>query len=222
VRVVIFGASGMVGQGALLECLRDDRVERVLVVTRSPIAQSHAKLDELVHRDFQDFSTVADRLTGFDVCFFCLGVASAGMSEDAYRKITRDIPVAAGRVLAGRNPAMTFVFVSGAGSDATERGRVMWARVKGEAENAVRALPFRACYVFRPAFIQPLDGIRSRTRLYSILYSVTRPLLPLLRRLLPRYVLTTRQLGRAMLVAARDGAPKPVLESADIAAIAPA
>lgn len=209
----------MVGQGVLRECLRDDDVDAVLAVVRSSTGQRHAKLQEIVHADFSDFSAIADRLSGSDACFFCLGVSSAGMAEAEYRRVTFDITLAAAKALVDRNPAMTFVYVSGAGTDSTERGRTMWARVKGETENAVLALPFRAAYMFRPAFIQPGPGIVSKTRSYRILYAVFGPLIPLLRELFPRFVTTTEEVGRAMLEVAKHGAPKRVIENADIIAL---
>lgn len=210
----------MVGQGVLRECLLDDGVQSVLAVGRRNTGQRHAKLRDLVVQDLTDFSGLEDELTGHDACFFCLGAASSGMTEEAYRKVTCDIPLAAARTLAARNPGMTFIHVSGAGADSSQRGRIMWARVKGEAENALLRLPFKAVYVFRPAFIQPRHGIRSRTRLYRAFYAVAGPLFPLWKALFPRYVTTTEAVGRAMIAAARRGAPKAVLENADINALA--
>jgi uncharacterized protein YbjT (DUF2867 family) len=215
-RVVLFGATGMVGQGALRECLIDPDVDAVLSVGRSATGQQHAKLRELVHRDFLDFSPAASELTGFDACFYCLGASSAGMKEDDYRRVTHDFTIAAAQVLARLNPGMTFVFVSGAGTDSSERGRTMWARVKGQTENALLRMPFRAAYVLRPAVIVPQHGIRSRTALYRIPYMLMAPLLPLLETAFPKYVTTTERLGRAMIRVAKKGAPKAVLESADI------
>ncbi len=215
-KVVLFGATGMVGQGVLRECLLDDGVETVLSVGRRASGQSDPKLRDLAVADLTDFSAVEGELTGFDACFYCLGVSSAGLSEAQYRHVTYEMPVAAARVLSRLNPGMTFVHVSGAGADSTGRRRTMWARVKGEAENALLAMPFEAVYVFRPAFIQPLHGIRSRTAVYRVLYAALRPVYPLLRAAFPRYVTTTEQVGRAMLGAARRGAPKRVLENHDI------
>lgn len=215
-KVILFGASGMVGQGVLRECLLDPDVNSVVSVGRSATGKSHPKLREVVRADLLDYSALEPELAGFDACFFCLGVSSAGMSEAEYRKVTYNITMAAATTLARLNPGMTFVFVSGAGTDSSERGRVMWARVKGEAENAVLRLPFKGAYVFRPAAIQPLHGITSRTTLYRAMYAVTSPVLPLLRALLPKYVTTTEQVGRAMLRVARNGATKRVLENDDI------
>ena len=215
-KVVIFGASGMVGQGALLECLRDTDIERVLVIGRSAIEQKHAKLREVLVEDLFDVASYANELTGLDACFFCLGVSSTGMSEDAYRRLTYELTVAIGQELAARSPALCFVFVSGASTDSTEQGRTMWARVKGAAENALLRMPFRSAFMFRPGVIQPLDGIRSKTRAYRIGYVVMAPVLPLLRWAFPNSVLTTREIGQAMLAVARKGWPQPVLEAKDI------
>ncbi len=217
-RVILFGASGMVGQGVLRECLRDPGVERVLSIVRAPTGMSDPKLEELVLSDFYDYESL--RLGGYDACFFCLGVSAAGMSEVEYRRVTYDLTLAAARALVGLNPQMTFVYVSGAGTDATERGRTMWARVKGATENALAELGFRATYMFRPGLIQPLHGIRSRTRLYRVVYSVVGPLMPLLDKLAPRTVTTTERVGRAMIAVARHGSDKRVLENADINALA--
>jgi uncharacterized protein YbjT (DUF2867 family) len=218
-RVVLFGATGMVGQGVLRECLLDPDVESVLSVGRTATGQSHVKLRELVHRDFLDFSPIESELSGFDACFFCLGVSSAGMKEDDYRRITYDFTMAAARTLARLNPDMTFVYVSGMGTDSSERGRTMWARVKGKTENELLGLPFKAAYMFRPGLIVPLDGIKSKTRLYRAFYAGMAPLLPLLNAAFPKYVTTTAQVGRAMIKVARQGAAKPVLENSDINAI---
>ncbi len=215
-KVILFGATGMVGQGVLRECLLDPGVEHVLSVGRSATGQQHPKLKELVQADLMDLSRVEDTLTGYDACFFCLGVSAAGMSEQDYRRITYDLTLAAARTLSSRNPGMTFIYVSGMGTDSTEKGRAMWARVKGETENALLRLPFKAAYMFRPGFILPLHGVRSRTRLYRATYAVMRPLGPMLRALFPRHVMTTEQLGRAMLEAVRRGAPKHVLEAPDL------
>jgi uncharacterized protein YbjT (DUF2867 family) len=215
-KVILFGATGMVGQGVLRECLLDPQVERVLAVVRAPVERQHDKLRVLVHRDFTDFSAVEGELAGYDACFFCLGVSSVGMSEEAYRKVTYDITLAAARALAARNPGMTFVFVSGGGTDSSERGRSMWARVKGMTENALLAMPFKGRYMFRPGYIQPRHGIVSRTRSYRVIYAILGPFYPLLKALFPKYVTTTEQLGRAMLAVAKRGAGQAVLENRDI------
>ncbi len=215
-KVIVFGASGMIGQGVVRECLLDPEVEDVLSVARSSSGQQRSKFRELVHKDFFDFSPIEKEMTGFDACLFCLGVSSVGMSEEDYRRITFGITLAAAGTLVKLNPQMTFIYISGAGTDSTERGRTMWARVKGQTENALLKLPFKAAYMFRPALIVPLHGIKSKTLAYRISYALMRPLLPLMNILIPRYVTTTEKLGRAMLKAAKRGAPKTVLEVPDI------
>lgn len=217
--VILFGATGMIGQGVLRECLRDPRVDSVLIVGRTPTGSRHEKVRELIHHDFQDFSAVAQEFGGLDACFFCLGVSAAGMSEADYRRVTYDVTMAAAGPLAARNPAMTFVYVSGAGTDSSERGRSMWARVKGRTENALLALPFRA-YAFRPGYIQPMHGVRSKTGWYRAMYAVTTPLYPLARRLAPGQVTTTEAVGRAMISVARQGWDERVLTVRDINAAA--
>lgn len=218
-RIVLFGATGMVGSGVLLECLDDARVESLLVVGRSSCGMAHPKLREIVHGDFFDFSAIERELTGHDACFFCLGVSATGLSEDEYHRLTFDLTIAAARVLAERNPTLRFCYVSGAGTDSSERGRFMWARVKGKTENHLLEMPFKAAYMFRPAFIQPLKGVRSKTKVYQVLYAVTGPIFPLLRRVLPRFVTTTEAVGRAMIEVAAAGYPKPILENRDINAL---
>lgn len=214
--VVLFGATGMIGQGVLRECLLDPDVKQILSIVRTPSGQHNAKLRELVHADFLNYSPVEAELTGFDACFFCLGVTSAGMSEAQYTQVTHDFALAAATTLVKLNPSMTFIYVSGSGTDGTERGRSMWARVKGRTENDILKLPFKAAYMFRPGFIQPLHGIVSKTKLYRVFYTVLTPILPAVRSLFPRQILTTEQIGRAMLLIAKNGFPRPVLESVDI------
>ena len=211
----------MVGQGVLRECLQDAGVEHVQTVGRTATGVRDPKLREIVHADLTSYASIEPQLSGFDACFFCLGVSSAGMREADYARVTYDITLAAAQTLVRLNPGMTFVYVSGAGTDSSERGRMMWARVKGKTENALLRLPFKAAYMFRPGAIQPRHGVRSKTAVYRILYSLTAPLLPLLRRMFPGLILTTDQLGRAMLAVARNGSPNKVLESRDISALAP-
>jgi uncharacterized protein YbjT (DUF2867 family) len=218
-RVVLFGATGMIGQGVLRECLLDETVTQVLTVGRTPTGQQHPKLREVTHADLADLTPIQSDLRGYDACFFCLGVSSAGMSEDAYRRITYDYTMAAARVFAAQDPDATFVYVSGAGTDSTEKGRTMWARVKGKTENDVLSL-LRGAYMFRPGYIQPMHGIRSRTRLYRMVYVVTVPLYPVLRRLFPKSITTTESIGRAMINVAAKGAPTRVLDPSDINAAA--
>jgi uncharacterized protein YbjT (DUF2867 family) len=215
-KVILFGATGMVGQGVLRECLIDPGIESVLAVGRSRTGQRHAKLREIVHDNFFDFSAIGSRLAGYDACFFCLGVSSVGMDEERYRHLTYDITMAAATTLAKLNPDMVFTYVTGRSTDSSERGSQMWARVKGKTENDLLKLPFKAAYMFRPAGIQPLHGVRSKTPWVQAIYVVTAPLLSYLNRVAPKYMTTSEQLGRAMIKVARDGYPRPVLESEDI------
>jgi len=214
--VVLFGATGMVGQGVLRECLLDRDVKRVLSIGRQVTGRTDPKLREIVRADLFRFDDIESDLSGYDACFFCLGVASAGKTEEEYRRITHDIAVAAATTLVKVNPRMTFVFVSGAGTDSSEKGRTMWARVKGSTENALLRMPFKAAYMFRPAFIQPMHGETSKTFLYRTFYIIARPVIPMLRLLFPRYFTTTEQIGRAMITAVRNGAPKAILDTDDI------
>jgi uncharacterized protein YbjT (DUF2867 family) len=218
-KVLIFGASGMVGRGVLLECLRDPDVELVITLGRTVTGIRDGKLREIEHRDLLNYAGMEESLTGFDACFFCLGIASAGMKEADYERVTYGFTVAAAEMLSRLNPGMTFIFVSGSGTDSSEKGRVMWARVKGRTENALLKLPLQA-YMFRPGFIEPLDGIQSKTPMYRKFYTVLGPLFPLLRRMFPNQVLSTRQLGQAMLNVTRREYGKRVLEARDIRAAA--
>jgi uncharacterized protein YbjT (DUF2867 family) len=216
-KVIVFGATGMVGQGVLRECLLDPEVGEVLVVGRTGSGQQHGKLREIIHSDFTDFTGVEAQFAGYDACFFSLGISSAGVSEGDYRRVTYDFTLAAATAMVRVNPEMTFVYVSGAGTDSSESGRTMWARVKGKTENDLLALPLRS-YMMRPGVIVPQDGARSRTRLYAVMYTLMRPLYPLLLRL-PALATSTRDLGRAMLVLAKRGATRRVLETRDINAL---
>ena len=218
-KVILFGATGMVGQGVLRECLLDADVESVLSVGRRPTGQTHAKLHELQHDDFMDYSAIEAQLRGYDACLFCLGVSSVGMDAERYRHLTYDITLAAAKTLVRLNPGMVFTYVTGRSTDSTERGPVRWARVKGKTENDLLKLPFKAAYMFRPAGIQPLHGVRSRTAWIQAIYVVAAPLLSYLARTSPKFMTTSEQLGRAMIKVARNGYPKPVLESEDINAI---
>jgi uncharacterized protein YbjT (DUF2867 family) len=214
-KIVLFGASGMVGQGVLRECLRDPEVSEVLSIGRSALGISHPKLREVLRPDPSDLGSLERELASFDACFFCLGVSAAGLPEQAYSRLTYDLTLSVARTLARVHPGMAFTYVSGAGTDGTGHGRVMWARVKGRTENGILALPLAAT-MLRPAIIVPMHGERSKTPAYRLFYTLAGPLLPLLARLWPGSVTTTEHVGRAMLAAARGKAPKPVLESADL------
>ncbi|QYY33975.1 NAD(P)H-binding protein (plasmid) [Cupriavidus pinatubonensis] len=215
-KVIIFGASGMVGQGVLRECLQAPDVQAVLVVGRSRLSLDHPKLRQLVQADLFDYSGVEDQLAGYDACFFSLGVSTSETDEAGFVRINHDLPLAAGRALVRRNPDMLFVYVSGGGTDTTEQGPVMWARVKGKTENSLRRLGFRGVYLFRPGFIVPMHGERSRTRMLRLLYIWFGWAFALLRRLMPGTILDTERMGQAMLEAARHGDGTHIAESAEI------
>lgn len=215
-KVILFGATGMVGQGTLRECLLDPEVKEVLVVGRTPLGRTHAKIREIVQKDLYDLAPIASQLSGYDACFFCLGVSSAGMNEADYTRVTHDLTIAVARVLARENPQMVFLYVSGTGTDSTEHGRSMWARVKGRTENELLRLPFRAAYMLRPGYIQPMHGVKSKTPLYRSFYVVLSWLYPVIRMAARKYVITTEDLGRAMTKIAKSGAPKQILENSDI------
>jgi uncharacterized protein YbjT (DUF2867 family) len=215
-KAILFGATGMVGQGVLQECLAHPDVETVLVVGRSACAVSHPKLQEVVHRDLYDYSSIEGDLKGYDACYFCLGVSSAGMSEADYSRVTYDLTLAAAKTLARLNPNMTFCYVSGAGTDSTEQGRSMWARVKGRTENALLRSGFKAAYMFRPGYIQPMKGIKSRTPAYRVIYAILGPLFPIWKTLFPNFVTTTEKVGLAMIHVAQRGYERPFLENRDI------
>jgi uncharacterized protein YbjT (DUF2867 family) len=216
VKVILLGATGMVGQGALRECLLDPEVESVLTIGRRATAQQHERLHEIVLTDLFDLSSAEAKVSGYDACFFCLGVSSVGMKEEAYRHLTYDLTIAVATTLLRLSPGMTFIYVSGANTDSSEHGRAMWARVKDKIENALLRMAFKAAYMFRPGYIEPLHGIRTKTRWYGAAYAVMAPLYPVWKLLFPKYVTTTECLGRAMLNVAKRGAPKSVLENQDI------
>ena len=218
--VLLFGATGMVGQGVLSECLLDPSVQSVVTIGRSATGQQNSKLREVVHPDLWNYATIESDLRNFDACFFCLGVGSAGMAEKDYEHVTYGITIAAAETLSRLNPKMVFIYVSGTGTDSSEKGRMMWARVKGKTENALLRLPFAAAYMFRPGFIEPAHGEISRNKLYRVLFTIAKPLLPLLRRVFPNQILTTQQIARAMLNLVTHPYPKHILEIPDIRAAA--
>jgi uncharacterized protein YbjT (DUF2867 family) len=213
-KVFLFGATGMVGQAVLRECLRDDGVEGVLVLGRTSTGRMHPKLRELIRKDLFDFGAANADLQGYDACFFCLGVSATGMSEADYTRITYDLTVGWAQTLAGINPAMTFIYVSGAGTG----GKAMWAQVKGRTEDALLAL-FPSAYMFRLGALRAIHGEVSKTRWTRIAYAVFRPLLPLVRAIAPGAIISTEELGRAMIRVATRGAPKRVLENRDLRAL---
>lgn len=219
IKVLLFGASGMLGTAVLRECLADPQVARVVTIGRSASTLHSAKFEEVIHADFANYDSIEGSLRDFDACFFCLGISSAGLSEEQYRRVTYGYTLAAANTLSRLNPGMIFVYVSGAGTDSSGNGRVMWARVKGQTENALLALPFAAAYMLRPGIIQPLHGIKSKTRSYRVFYSLSAFLLPLLRAVFPNHVLSTTQIGGAILNLAKHGYAKRILETPDICAV---
>jgi nucleoside-diphosphate-sugar epimerase len=215
IKALLTGATGMVGEGVLLECLRNPNVEHVLVLGRKSSGVRHAKVTELLVPDLANLSAVESQLMGYDACFFCAGISSVGVSKAEYERITHDMTLAVGETLARLNPDLTFIYVSGAGTDSTEKASSHWARVKGRTENELLALPFRRAYMFRPGFMRPQDGQKNVPKLMGVIDV----LYPIVRRLAPKLACTLREVARAMIAAARDGAPKPVLEVLDIVAL---
>lgn len=212
---IVFGATGMVGEGVLHVALNHPDVESVLVVGRRPCNVQHPKLNEIVHRDLFDFSSIESRLQGYNACYFCLGTTSIGKNEQEYTRTTYDLTMSAARTLSRLNPEMTFCYISGEGTDSTERGRLMWARVKGKTENDLRRLPFKAVYNFRPGFIKPIRGMKNTL-------SFAKPLLylyPMFKLLLPSHGCTLEEIGHAMIKVTMDGYAKHVLENNDISSM---
>ena len=220
--VVIFGATGMVGQGVLLECIRSSAVSSITTITRRSLASrpdwASPKVRQVVVKDVTAFESAlgSDARSTFDACFFCLGVTSAGMGEQEYTKVTRDLTLAVAERLGRTSKGLSFIYLSGAGSDSSERGSVMWARIRGQTENAVLAMPSLSAYVMRPALIQPLDGLRSTIGWYNVLYTVLSPVLRTMAAIAPSAATTTRNIGRAMITVARDGSQHKVLHSKEI------
>ena len=216
IKAIVFGATGMVGEGVLHVCLNHPDVESVLVIGRRSCGVSHPKLQELIHHDFFDFTAIENRLQGYNACYFCLGVTSVGKKEAEYTRLTYDLTMAAAQTLSRRNRDMTFCYVSGEGTDSSEQGRLMWARVKGRTENDLRKLPFKSAYAFRPGFIKPIKGLRNAYGASKVLGAIY----PLLKALVPNHVCTLGDLGLAMINVTLAGFPKPALENRDIDQIA--
>jgi hypothetical protein len=210
----------MVGKGVLLECLDSPDVEAVLVINRQPLGMQHPKLTEIIHKDFYDLSGIRQELQGYNACFFCLGISSVGLSDTAYEKITYTLTMHFATTLLALNPDMTFCYVSGTGTASDEQSRLAWANIKGKTENAIRALPFKASYMFRPGVIQPLRGVKAKSGLVNFLYLALSPVLYLLKTLSPSTITTSVRIGQAMINAVLNGYAKPILENGDINALA--
>ncbi|WP_042166423.1 NAD-dependent epimerase/dehydratase family protein [Paenibacillus gorillae] len=215
-KIILTGATGMVGEGVLHECLRSSEVQEVLVIGRKPSGTIHPKLKEITHADFLDLSSIADQLAPYDACFFCLGVSSVGMNEQSYSKVTYDLTLHMAEILADRNPGMVFCYVSASGADSTEQGRSMWARIKGRTENALLRLPFKGAYMFRPAYIHPTKGLHNAHRFYAAITW----LYPIVRRVMPQYTITLEEIGLAMIHSVTKGYPSAIMESKDMAKLA--
>jgi uncharacterized protein YbjT (DUF2867 family) len=214
-KVIITGSTGMVGKGVLLECIDSNEVDSILVINRHPLEASYPKVKEIIHKDFFNWNSIRDELMGYNACLFCLGVSSVGMNEADYRHLTYDLTLGFAKEVLAVNPDMTFCYVSGAGTDSSEKGRLMWARVKGKTENDLLALGFRDAYMFRPGYIQPKRDIKSKVNTVNVLYAVFSPFYFLLKKL-PKYVTNTSTLGKAMIAVASVGNEKIILESKDI------
>jgi hypothetical protein len=216
ISVIITGSTGMVGEGVLNECLHHPQVEKVLIINRKPGGFDHPKLSEIIHGDFHNLTPIESQLGGYNACFFCLGISSVGMSETDYHHTTHDLTLNFARTLLKHNKDLTFCYVSGAGTDSTEKGRSMWARVKGKTENSLIRMPFKRAFAFRPGFMEPTKGLKNTLKLYKYFSWLT----PLLRLVAPSYICTLREVGRAMINATIVGYEKPVLEVRDIVVLA--
>ena len=219
-KVIITGATGMVGKGVLLECLDHEKVEKVLVIGRNPVDVSHPKLEQLLHKDFSDFSTAKTKLSGYNACFLCMGISSAGMKENDFKKITYDYTLALARELFSLNPEMTITYVSGEGTDSSEKGKAMWARVKGKTENDLIKLGFKQSFMFRPGVIIPERGIKSKTKSYQFIYDYFLWLVRLFKTVAPTAVVSTTQIGKAMINAALYGYNVVIVKPKDIIQLA--
>ena len=215
-KVILTGATGMIGKGVLLECLDHEEIGEVLTIVRNPVKLKHPKLKERIHKDFTDFSTIENLLSGYDACFFCLGISSAGLKEEQYKKITYDFTLALARSLFKVNPQMTFNYISGEGTDSSEKGRMMWARVKGKTENDLLKMGFKQAFMFRPGLIIPKRGIKSRTKSYRFMYTYFMWLVKIIKAIAPNAVVDTTQIGQAMINTLLKGYSKNILTSKDI------
>jgi uncharacterized protein YbjT (DUF2867 family) len=218
-KAIVLGSTGMVGKAVLLECLDDNRITKVVVINRRSLNMRHEKLVEVIHDDFYDISPLKDQLAGYDACFFCLGISSVGMSEEKYRRVTYDLTLSFATTYVSANPAAVFCYVSGTGTDSSEHGKLMWARVKGKTENDLLKIGFRDAYMFRPGYIQPLKGVRARSAVVNVLYFVLTPLYYILKAA-GSSVTDSVSLGKAMICAAINGYSKKIIEPKDINVLA--
>ena len=212
INVIITGSTGMVGEGVLHVCLNNSNIESVLVINRKPCGVNHPKLKEINHKDFMDLSSIEDKLIGYSACYFCAGISSVGKSEDEYRKITYDLTLNVAKTLVRLSPEMVFTYVSGTGTDSSEKGKTMWARIKGKTENDLLKLPFKDAYMYRPGYIQPIKGMKNTYKIYKVIS----PLYPLFETLFPKYVISLQELGNSMISVTMKGYEKKILENADI------
>jgi hypothetical protein len=212
IRAIITGVTGMVGEGVLHEALLHPDVEKVLVINRRTCGMTHPKLTEILHTDFLYLSPIENQMKGYNACFFCLGVSSVGMNEEKYFSLTYTLTMNTAEILSNQNPEMTFCYISGAGTDSTENGRLNWARVKGKTENDLMKLPFKKVFAFRPGFLQPTKGLKNVHRFYGVFVL----LYPVFRFLMPKYVTTLKELGQAMINSVLLGYDKSVIEVKDI------
>jgi uncharacterized protein YbjT (DUF2867 family) len=217
-KIILYGGTGMIGEGALIECLEDPTVEKVLAIVRKPTGHQHEKLEELTLPDFLDYSRFMDKIAGYDACIYALGISAMGMSEGDYRRVTHDFTVAAGKALLEANPGMRMCFISGSGTSL--QSRQMWARVKGEAEQALLDMPFSSAHMFRPAGIMPKKGVKIRIRAYKIAYALMGWSAPIFNALSKGSFTDTEQLGKALIKVAKEGPPKKILEAKDIIEVA--
>lgn len=215
-KVIITGATGMVGKGVLLECLDSPKVEKVLSISRRSLGIQHPKLQELLHADFSEFNSVKEELLGYDACFHCMGVSAAGMSEEKYRNLTYNYTMALAKMVLEMNPQICFTYVSGQGTESTEKGRSMWARVKGKTENDLLKVGFKAAFMYRPGAIIPERGIKSSTKMYQFIYDYFMWLIKLVRVIAPKSVVTSTQIGQSMLHVAEKGYNRTIVDPKDI------
>jgi uncharacterized protein YbjT (DUF2867 family) len=215
-RIILLGATGMVGSGVLLECLEDPGISRVLVLGRQSVGLQHPKLEERLHQDFLNIEALRPNLRGYDACFFCLGVSASGMKAATYEALTYTLTLHVAQVLLDENPSLVFCYVSGQGTDSAEKSLMRWARVKGKTENALLAMPFKAAYMFRPGYIHPVKGANTKTALYKAFYTVLKPAYPLLNAFFPQQLTTTENVGLSMIQVALERGPRPILHAADI------